>query len=150
MSESNQTSNHTTPVSLWFWVIGAIALLWNLMGLMAFAVQMAMTDETIAKLPEAQQEIYRNMPSWVIVCFAFAVCFGVLGCVLLLLRNKLAIPALILSLIGVLGQYGYMFFISNTAEVMGAGAMVLPAIVVLISIALVPYAISCKQKGKLK
>ena len=120
------------------------------MGLLAFVAQMSITEEMMAALPEAQQELYKNIPSWVIACFAAAVFGGVIGCILLLIRTKLAIPVLVISMIGVLGQYGHMFFMTNTMEVMGAGAMILPAIVVLISIALVPYALSCKQKGLLK
>ena len=145
MNENTETQKARTPI--WFWIVGGIALLWNLTGLMAFAVQMMMTEKGMAELPMDQQELLRNMPVFVYVFFALAVIAGVLGCVLLLMRNKLAIPVLALSLLGVLVQYGHMFFMTNTMEVMGAGAMVLPVMVVVISIALIPYATICKQKG---
>ncbi|MEZ6135084.1 MAG: hypothetical protein R3C53_09265 [Pirellulaceae bacterium] len=148
---ATQTTNERSPVPKWFWILGIIAVLWNLMGLLAYVAQMMMvnSDEMLAALPVEQQGIYKSMPTWVTICFTIAVVFGVVGSVLLLMRNKLAVPVLIFSLISVLGQYGYMFFMSNTPAVMGAGAMVLPGIVVFISIALVPYAFFCKQRGLL-
>lgn len=147
---SPQNSETGSSIPKWFWILAILALLWNLMGLLAFVAQMMMTEEAMATLPEAQQEIYRNIPAWVKIAFAVAVIGGTIGTILLLMRTKLAIPVLVISLIGVLLQYGYMFFMSNTPSVMGAGAMVLPALVVLISIGLIPYSIFCKSKGFLK
>lgn len=146
----NEESIRQSVVPRWFWVLGALAVVWNLLGLTAFIGEMLMTDEALASFPEAQQELYRNKPLWVNVCFAIAVIGGVLGSVLLLMRSRLAIPVLALSLLGVLGQYGYMFFMTNTPAVMGAAMMVLPALVVLISVALVPYAMSCRSRGLLR
>jgi hypothetical protein len=143
-------NDNTRAVPVWFWIVGIIVLLWNLMGLMAFVIQMMMTDEAMAALPDAQQEIYRNIPMWVNIAFGLAVICGTIGSVLLLMRSKFAVPVLALSLLGVFLQYGYMFFLSNTASVMGAGAMVLPALVVLISIGLIPYSTFCKGKGFLR
>lgn len=134
-------------VPIWFWVISVIALLWNLVGLLAFAGQMMMTEETLATLPEEQQALYQNIPVWVIVCFAIAVLAGVLGSLLLLFRSRLAVACLFLSLLGVIGQYGHMFFMTKTMEVVGIGAMVLPVLVVIISIALVPFSKLCQRKG---
>ena len=148
MNENMDTQKTNTPI--WFWGAGVIALLWNLIGLMAFVVQMTMTEETMAALSVAEQEIYKNMPAWVWVFFAVAVVCGVVGSALLLMRKKLAVPVLILSLIGVIGHHGYLFFLSNSVEVMGAAAIVMPALVVLISIALVPFAISFKNKTILR
>jgi len=50
----------------------------------------------------------------------------------------------------VLLQYGHMFFLTNTVSVMGAAAMVLPAMVVLVAIGLIPYSTFCKGKGFLR
>ena len=150
--QEQQKSSGTTSsrVPVWFWIVGVISLLWNLMGLMAFAAQMTMTEESMAAFPPEQQELFKNIPTFVYLFFGLAVIGGVLGCILLLMRNKFAVPVLALSLLGVLVQYGHMFFMTRTMEVMGAGAMVLPALVVVISIALIPYATTCKQKGFLR
>lgn len=152
---SDNVSNDTQPsapprIPIWFWILGILALLWNLLGLMAFAAEMLVTEDAIAALPQEQQELYRNVPPWLTAFFALAVFGGVAGSILLLLRNKLAVPVLGLSLLGVLVQYGHMFFMTNTASVMGAGAMILPALVVVVSIGLIPYAIHCKSQNYLR
>ena len=84
-NEQSQKSN--TPN--WFWILGGIAVVWNLMGLMAFAAQMMMTEESLAALPEEQQEIYKNLPAWINIFFAFAVIGGTAGSLLLLMKNRL-------------------------------------------------------------
>lgn len=147
--ENNRVASDS-KAPIWFWIVGVIALLWNLMGLMAYVMQMTMSEEAMTKFSEAEQELFKNVPVFVYVFFGLAVIGGVLGCVLLLMRNKLAIPVLALSLLGVLVQYGHMFFMTNTIEVMGAGAMALPALVVAISIALIPYATTCQKKGLIR
>jgi len=149
-SPDNNSGASGSKTPIWFWILGVIALLWNLMGLMAFVMQMTMTEEAMAAFPPEQQELFKNIPSFVYIFFGLAVIAGVLGCVLLLMRNKLAVPVLALSLLGVLVQYGHMFFMTNTMEIMGAAAMAMPALVVVISIALVPYATMCKQKSLLR
>ena len=50
------TPNKKIPRS--FWVIGPIALLWNLMGAIAYLMQAFITDAQIATLPKDQQALY--------------------------------------------------------------------------------------------
>ena len=40
-AESPQPSK---SIPIWFWIVGVVVLLWNLMGLMAFVAQMMMTE----------------------------------------------------------------------------------------------------------
>ena len=148
MTNKKSIASKSTPI--WFWAASGIALLWNLMGLLAFTAQMMMTEESLASLPQAQQDVYNSIPTLVYVFFGIAVIAGVAGSTLLLIRNKLAIPALVVSLVGVLVQYGHMFFMTETVSVMGAAAMILPVLVVIVSIALVPFATTCNKKGILR
>ncbi len=149
---SNDVVERSTPSNTpaWFWVIGGVMLLWNLLGLMAFASQMAMTDESLKSLPAEQQKLYTDLPQWVSLFFAIAVIGGTLGCIVLLLRRKFAVVLFVASLVGVLVQYGHMLFFTETASVMGMGAMALPAVVVIVSIALVPYSMMCNSRGLLR
>lgn len=140
--------NTTVALPKWFWIVGGIALLWNVMGMMAYFAQVMMSDEAMAKLPAEQQELFRNMPMWVTVCFTIAVFTGVIASVLLLMRKKWAFPVYIISMLAIAGQMSYMFFLSNTVEVMGGyAAMVLPVLILVIAIALVPYSKFCVDKG---
>ena len=129
----------TTKLPVWYWVVGVIALLWNLMGLMAFVSQRMMTKESLASLPESQQKLYEATPTWVNVVFGIAVISGTLGCIGLLMRKHWALPVFVVSFITVLAQMSYVFMMSDTVSVMGASQMVLPVLVTVIAAVLVWY-----------
>jgi len=61
-----------------FWIIGIIALIWNLMGVFAYLQEAYMTVEDLAALPPDQQALFENVPAWVTSAFAFAVFGGAL------------------------------------------------------------------------
>jgi len=130
-----------------FWIIGVIALLWNLMGVSAYLAQAYMSDEALAALPEAERALYENAPAWVTAAFATAVFGGTIACILLLLRRKTATLVFIISLIGIIVQMAYNIGISKAAEVYGPGGMLMPVMVLLIGIFLVWYSKTSYQKG---
>ena len=90
------TKTSTKP-TLIYWIIAVIAVLWNIMGVVAYLKQAYLTEEALAKLPEADQMYYTNVPAWVTAAFAIAVFSGTFGCIALLLRKKLATILLIIS-----------------------------------------------------
>ena len=140
--------NEPTPnkAPTWFMVVGILALIWNLLGVVAYVTQVTMSPEALALLPEAQRDLYANTPVWATAAFAVAVNGGALGCLLLVLRKNLAGLFLQLSLIGVLVQMAHSFFMTNSFEVFGPSGMVMPVMVILISIYLVVLAAKAKVK----
>ncbi|MGB5205651.1 MAG: hypothetical protein WBN63_15820, partial [Eudoraea sp.] len=86
----SEKSNTKPPV--WFWIVSIVALLWNLMGVMAYLGQAYMTDEMKAGYTSDQLALMESTPAWVTAAFAIAVWGGLLGCIVLLLRRKLAKP----------------------------------------------------------
>ena len=136
----------TSPPKMFYWVSGA-ALVWNLLGVMAYVGQVTMSPEALNSLPEAQRALYESTPSWATSAFAIAVNAGAIGCLLLVLRKALALPVLLLSLAGVLVQMFHNFFLSDAVEVMGAAAVVGPIFVIVIGIYLVWFAHDAKRKG---
>ncbi|MBT9189143.1 hypothetical protein [Zobellia russellii] len=131
----------------WFWIISVIALLWNLMGVSAYLMEAFMSVEDLGKLTQDQRLLYESRPIWVTSAYAIAVWAGALGCIALLLRKKWAKTFLLLSLIGVLAQNVYQFFLSNTFEVYGPSAIYLPIMIIVVSIALYLFAKSSASKG---
>jgi hypothetical protein len=83
-----------------FWVIGAIALIWNVLGGVNFFVQM--NAAVVASFPETHRAIIEGRPLWATGGFALAVFGGALGCILLLLRKSAAFYLFIASLLGVI------------------------------------------------
>lgn len=122
---------------LWYWIVSVLALLWNLLGLMAFVMQLLITEEMLSQMPEAERQMLENLPGWIYIPFAVAVIGGTLGCVGLLLRQRWASPVLILSLIGVIIQNGYSWTMTDALSVYGPQAMILPIMVIGIGVFLI-------------
>ena len=83
-----------------FWAIGAVALIWNVMGVMNFFMQT--NPDVLAQMPESHRAIVEGRPAWATGGFAIAVFGGALGCLLLLLRKSAATYLFIASLLGVI------------------------------------------------
>jgi hypothetical protein len=122
-----------------FWIIGIVALLWNLSGVYFYLQQAYMTQEDLLALPLEQQPFYQNIPAWVTGAFAIAVFGGTLGCILLLMRKKLATTLFLVSLVGIIVQMIYNVFMSGAVEVLGTGVLVMPITVLLIGVFLLWY-----------
>lgn len=134
----------------WFKVVAILAILWNLMGLVAFFMQINMSEATLAAMPAAERALYESTPIWATAGFAVAVIAGTLGSIGLLLRKKWAHPVFLLSLIGVIVQQTYIFFISGMMENAAVGAMVMPVMILLIAILLLFYSKRMIKQGWLR
>jgi len=131
-------------------IISYAAIAWNFLGLLSFIMQQLMTDEMLKKLPQAEQDLYTSLPAWYTIAYGIAVIFGFLGSVFLLLRKKISVTLYLFSLMGVLGQTFYMFFMSNTFAVYGYSSAILPFFIVLLAIFLYAYSKRLLQEGYLK
>ena len=121
----------------WFKIVAAIALLWNLLGCFAFASDLKLSPDDVAKLSAAQQTLYAARAGWAVAATAVAVLGGALGCIGLLMRRKWALPVLVLSLIGIVVQDFGLFVLVDGAALAGSVAVVMQAIVLAIGIGLV-------------
>ena len=121
----------------WFVAVAILALLWNLLGCMAYLADVMMSAEDVAKLTADQQAMYAARPAWSVAATAIAVWFGSLGCVGLIMRKGWAMPLLVLSLLGVIAQDLSLFMLGNAAQAFATPALVLQGLVLIISIALV-------------
>lgn len=136
-----------TKAPWWFWTIGVVALIWNLMGVAAYLAQVSMDETVLAAMPAAERAIYEAVPAWATAAFAIAVFGGALGCAVLLLRKAWAFHVLILSLVGVLVQMYHAFFLTRSIEVYGPGGMIMPVMVIVLSVFLVWFARFSQGKG---
>lgn len=130
-----------------FWVVSAVALLWNAMGAFAYLAQTMMTPETLQALPENERALYTSIPAWVTSAFAIAVWGGLAGCVFLLLRKKLATTVLMISFAGIVVQMIYNVFISNSYAVYGPGGLAMPVMVLAIGAYLIWFSRAATAKG---
>lgn len=125
----------------WFWVVSALALVWNLIGLAMFYMQYTMTPDQAAQLPQDQRMLVEAMPAWVWAVDAVAVIAGTLGSLLLLMRKRSALLVLWISLVAVIVLFGYCLFPGRMLEVLGAAqALPMPLTVTAIAAFLVWFA----------
>lgn len=131
-----------------FWVVGVVALLWNLLGVWAYIGSVTATPEQLASLYNDEQlAMILATPKWAISATAIAVTAGVIGSILLLLRNKLCVPVFIVSLIAIVVQDVYIFGMTNSVEAFGMQPIYMQGLVLLIGIYLVWYATAQKKRG---
>ncbi len=133
-----------------FWIISIVALLWNFMGVFQFLLGTVLKDQLAAVSTEAELALINSLPSWYNIVFGIAVIAGVLGCLLLLMRKKLATPIFGISLIAVLVQMGYWIFVTDVIAVLGLKSVIMPLIVIAVAIVLYFYSKGASEKGWLR
>ena len=136
-------SNSSVPPR-WFWLVSGVGLLWNLMGVAAFLGQMTMDTSSLSN---AERVFYESTPVWATIAFGVAVSAGVLGSIALLLRQRWAIPTVIVSFICIVIQVSHSIFIGDGIEVYGPAGLVLPFLTLCIAAALIGHARYSATKG---
>ena len=130
------------PPTSYYMVAGAF-LVWNLIGLTFYYLQVTMTPEAMAaSLTPEQVAFMNNEPTWATAAYATAVNAGVIGALLLLCRKSLARPLFILSFIAVLLQDLNAFVLNDAIEVWGTSGLYLPAVVIVICVTEIWYSSS--------
>ena len=117
-----------------YWIISILALLWNLLGIMTYMMHVTLTAEDLAAMREAERALYAGTPAWVTGAYAIAVFGGTLGCVALLLRKGWAVAVFGVSLAAIVAQMGYSLLMTDLIEVMGAGSVIMPLVIIAIGV----------------
>lgn len=133
----------------WFYAVVSIALLWNLMGIVNFFMQINLSPEDISALPEAEQALMNNTPLWNTIAFALGVFGGSIGCVGLLMRKAWSMMALLVSLVAVIAQMTYWLYFTTAVAVYGNSTYVMPIIVILVAYLLFRLSNNGIKKGYL-
>ncbi len=131
----------------WFVPVAILAVLWNLLGCVAFAGDQMLTAEDIARLPPEQQAMYAARPAWAVLATGAAVLGGLLGSLGLALRKRWARPLLVLSLVGLVAQDIGMFGLTDAVRNAGPAPLVMQGVVLAIAIGLVLLARKAVHRG---
>ena len=115
----------TTPGRPWhLWLIGIIGGLWSSIGVLSFMLTQMNVEAVMSRFPTQQREYFESFPLWAIAFWAIGVFGGVIGCLLLLLKNRLAFHALLGSAIGaVVSNLGGLFLLGGMEVTGGTSAM---------------------------
>jgi hypothetical protein len=121
----------------WFRLLSLLGLLWNAFGVYMYLKSVGMFGDPLAGLDAAHRALAESVPAWVTGAFAIAVFAGLPGSLFMVARKRIASPLLLLSLLAVIVQCGWIMLISNARAVEGAMALVMPCLITLIAILLV-------------
>jgi hypothetical protein len=134
-----------------FTLAAVIITLWMCIGVLALGADLATTPEQAAQLTEAQRQLRDARPSWLMVVYGIATFGGLIGAVGLLMRRAWCIPALLLSFIAVMIQFGYITFGMDAVALLGlAAATAFPAFIVAMGGVALWYATRAKANGWLR
>lgn len=131
----------------WLKPVAIVALLWNLLGCVAYLSDVTMSADAVAQMTPAQQALYNSRPSWAVSATAIAVWGGALGSIALFLRKRWAVPVLAVSLAGIFVQDLALFLLTDAAAQAGAAVFVLQGLVMGVGIALLILARRASAAG---
>jgi hypothetical protein len=138
-----------TPAHLW--VVGVLSLLWNFFGCLDYTMTNLKNAAWLAKMSPDQLAYMNSLPGWLTAFWAIGVWGGLIGSILLLMRNRYAVWAFGLSLIGAVVGIGYQLFLTKMPASMKQGGMgFMPWVIIIIAAVLYWYAMSAEKKGVLR
>ena len=133
-----------------FWVISVLALLWMLLGVAAWTLDLMTDEQAMASMSEPQRQLYAARPQWLFGVYAVAIFSGLLGAVGLLMRKSWAIAMLAVSVVAIVVQFGYTFVGMDAIRILGAGtALPFPLVIFGIGVALLWFARRSRRAGYL-
>lgn len=142
MAETSDTARQAAPK--WLNWVAALALLWNLLGFAALAMD---TLQMGPPLTPEQADYAAAVPIWAKAASWIAVGAGIAGCLLLFRRQVRAVVAFAVSLLALIVQNVQMFVMADTGALFGPTPMVMQAMVAIIAAVLLWLAISARSKG---
>jgi len=129
----------------WFRIVAVLAILWNLVGVYFYLVHVGMVPGPEASA--AERSIGESMPNWATACFAIGVFAGTLGSLGLLMLASWSRLLLLLSLLALLIEQGWLLFLSGAPQLLGPSAYGLPITILVVAALLVWLADKGGKRG---
>lgn len=140
----------TTKAPVWFWIAGAVALVWNALGVLAYLQQVSMSAEDFAAMPPVQQDLLATQPSWVMAAFAIAVFGGFAASIALLMRKRVAVRLFLVSLLAVIVQFSSYFVIDGYMEFISGQGWAMPVLIAVFALGFLLFSRHAEKKGLLR
>ena len=109
---------------VWFVVVAIILLLWAVAGVGSFMAHVVVGEKMAAEKGAWDIEYYRALPAWFAWDYGLATLTALAGAIALLMRSRQAMMLYVLSLVGVVIQFGYVFVGTDLLAHKGAAATV--------------------------
>ena len=135
------------PVASWFMVAAVAALLFMALGCVSYLMHVFADPAT---MPLDQRAAYAAEPAWVTGAYAVAVWVGLAGAILLVLRRRLAEPALLLSLVATLIWLAGLVLVRDLRENMSANDLLVAIVVTALTWTIYWFARHSRMRGWLR
>lgn len=117
------TNLNPRPKTPWhLWVVGIATLLFNAMGVFSYVMTRLGKLADLGMTPE-QIAFMNAYPAWAVTLWAFGVLGAFAGSVLLLLRSRMTVVAMVVATIGLIGTTVYNYALTTVPESMQAPAL---------------------------
>ncbi len=101
----------------WVSIVGILLILWNLIGVSMFGMDMIKTPDDMATLPQDQQMLWNQMPFWGWAGYGLGTIGGLIAAIGIVMKKKWAAMFALLSVIGVILNFTPTFFLSEGVDV---------------------------------
>ncbi len=112
-------------VPVWFWIVTTLLLLWEAMGCYACVSQIRFGAAAMGPVDDWSLKYYAALPPWYNGVYAVGTFGGLVGGLMLLLRQRRAPLAFWISFAAVVVMFGYAFAATDLVAHKGLG-QVLP------------------------
>ena len=130
------------------WLVGILGGLWSVIGVISFMLTQLNVEAVMGQFPPQQRAYFESFPLWAIAFWALGVFGGVIGCLLLLLKNRLAVPVLLASLIGaIVSNLGGVFLLGGMEVMRETGGLGFTAVPIILGAVMAYYAYAMRKKG---
>lgn len=145
MAETAKTPWH-------LWAVGVASLLWNSGGALDYVMTQTRVPAYLSQFTDVQRAYFTSFPAWFVAAWAIAVWAAVAGSLLILVRRRLAVPVLWISLIAMITTSAYDQFLAeySLSAVIGPAALLLSAALALVAVFVLLYAIRQRATGVLR
>ena len=149
-----QAVSTRTPAHLW--IVGILSLLWNGMGCFDYVMTRMRNTEYLSSAmpsvdPNAMLAWIDSFPIYAQIGWGLGVWMGLLGSILLLLRNRWAVWSYGLSMLGAILGLGYQ--IALAPPLAGADRPIdkmMPFVIIIAAVALFLYARAMEKRAVLR
>jgi hypothetical protein len=147
----------TQRAPMHLWIVGGLGTLWNAFGCYDYLMtRMRNTDYLASMMPTVDPQAILAwvdaFPIWAQFGWGLGVWMGLLGCIMLLLRHRWAVPVLGLSALGAIVGIGYQIAAAPPLPGTEGDMMmtIMPFVIIAVAVGLFLYARAMAAKGGLR
>ena len=135
------------PVAGWYMAAALASVIFMLVGCAGYLMTV-MSDP--ATLPVDQRSMIEAQPTWMMAAYAIAVWIGLAGAVMLVLRRKLAVPLLLVSLVAVVFTFLPLAVVPAVRDIATTNDIAAAVIVLALTWTVFWFARHSQQRGWLR